>query len=197
MKNLSLGLNGLLLAAVAVLFFLHFKGENKEVNEDHAAVSAKGAAVVYINTDSLLANYKMSIELNEAFLKKTEERRADLGLKVKAFEKEYIDFQKKVQSGAFLTRDRAEKAGRALEQKKMSLDKLNQEMSENTMRERNDMTKKLFDAVTNFLKEYNKTQGYDVILSTTLGGNVLYSKKGLDITNQVVKELNARYKTKK
>jgi len=197
MKNLSLGLNGLLLAAVAVLFFLHFNGENKEVNEDHAAVTTKGAAVVYINTDSLLANYKMSIQLNEAFLKKTEERRADLGLKVKAFEKEYIDFQKKVQSGAFLTRDRAEKAGRALEQKKFSLDKLNQEMSENTMRERNDMTKKLFDAVTSFLKEYNKTQGYDVVLSTTLGGNVLYSKKGLDITNQVVKELNARYKTKK
>jgi outer membrane protein len=196
MKNLSLGLNFVLLAAVAVLFFLHFKGENKEINENHASVATKGATVVYINTDSLFAKYNMAVELNEAFLKKTEERRADLNSMAKDFEKKYIDYQKKAQSGAFLTRARQEKAGRELEQNKIALDKLNQEMSENTMRERNEMSKKLYDAVTGFLKEYNKTQGYDVILSTTLGGNVLHSKKGLDITNQVVKELNARYKKK-
>jgi len=183
-----------LLAAVAVLFFLHFKGENKVENEGHSVVSAKGVSVVYINTDSLLSKYKMSVELNESFLKKQEDRRADLNIKAKAFEKEYINFQKKVQSGAFLTRSRAEKAQRELERKKISLDKLQQEMSENMMRERNDITKKLYDTLTNFLKEYNKRNNYDVILSTTLGGNVLYSKKGLNITNQVVNELNERYK---
>ncbi len=194
MKNLSLGLNVLLLAAVAVLFFLHFKGENKVENQDQSVASVKGASVVYLNTDSLLSKYKMSVELNEAFLKKQEDRRAELNIKASSLDKEATDFQKKVQSGAFLTRERAEKAQMELIQKKNSLDKLQQEMSENMMRERSEITKKLYDTLTNFLKEFNKTHNFDVILSTTLGGNVLYSKKGLDITNQVVDELNARYK---
>ncbi len=194
MKNLSLGLNVLLVVAVATLFFLQFKGENNNVSKDNSAVVSKGASVVYINTDTLLAKYKMSIELNEAFLQKAEERRADLTLKAKAFEKEYVDFQKKLQNGAFLTEDRARQAASVIEQKKVSLDKLQQEMQENTMRERADMTKKLFDALTSFLEEYNKTQNYDVILSTSLGGTVLFSKNGLDITDNVVSELNSIYK---
>ncbi len=172
---------------------MHFKGENKVENQDQSVASVKGASVVYLNTDSLLSKYKMSVELNEAFLKKQEDRRAELNIKASSLDKEATDFQKKVQSGAFLTRERAEKAQMELIQKKNSLDKLQQEMSENMMRERSEITKKLYDTLTNFLKEFNKTHNFDVILSTTLGGNVLYSKKGLDITNQVVDELNARY----
>ena len=45
-----------------------------------------------------------------------------------------------------------------------------------------------------FFKEYNKTKGYEMILSTTLGGTVFYAESYCDITQEVVKLLNEQYK---
>lgn len=46
-----------------------------------------------------------------------------------------------------------------------------------------------------FLEEYGKEKGYDLILGTMQGGNILYGNTAdLDITQEVARELNERYK---
>lgn len=60
-------------------------------------------------------------------------------------------------------------------------------------REQNELTKKLFDKLTTFLASYNKEKGFDIVLSTQLGGNVLYAVDGFDITADVVDRLNQEY----
>ena len=69
-------------------------------------------------------------------------------------------------------------------------------MSENAQREQMEINRKLYDAITNFLTDYNKSRGYQLILSTTLGGNVLFAQDGFNITNEVVNLLNAQYQKK-
>ena len=61
-------------------------------------------------------------------------------------------------------------------------------------REQSELNKQLFDEITNFLKEYNKEKGFSIVLSTQLGGNVLYAEDGFDITKEIVDRLNANYK---
>ena len=51
------------------------------------------------------------------------------------------------------------------------------------------------DSIQNFLKQYNKTKKYDFIMSKA-GDNILLANPKYDITNEVVKGLNKRYKTK-
>ena len=80
--------------------------------------------------------------------------------------------------------------------KQQNLQKLQSEMSENAQREQMEINRKLYDAITNFLTDYNKSRGYQLILSTTLGGNVLFAQDGFDITNEVVSLLNAQYPKK-
>ena len=46
------------------------------------------------------------------------------------------------------------------------------------------------DSISSFIKEYNKKYGYDAIL---LKGATLYIDPRLDITDDVIKGLNARY----
>ena len=46
------------------------------------------------------------------------------------------------------------------------------------------------DSIEAFIKEYNKTRGYDAILFKAA---TLYINPALDITNEVVEGLNARY----
>ncbi len=197
MKNLSIGLNVLLLIAVIVLYILHFSGNGKSTsNQGGTATVNADAKIVYINMDTLLNNYTQSRELNEAFLKKLEANRTELNIKVKNFDREAAEFRNKVENNGFMTRERAEQAQMDLMIKQQNLQKLQQEMTENAQREQMEINRKLYDAITNFLTEYNKAKGFQLILSTTLGGNVLFAQEGFDITNEVVSQLNEQY-TKK
>ena len=48
----------------------------------------------------------------------------------------------------------------------------------------------LNDSVENFIKQYNKTKGYDAILFKAAG---VYFNPDLDITKEIIDGLNARY----
>ena len=197
MKNLSIGLNVLLLIAVIVLYILHFSGNGKSTsNQGGTATVNADAKIVYINMDTLLNNYTQSRELNEAFLKKLEANRTELNIKVKNCDREAAEFRNKVENNGFMTRERAEQAQMDLMIKQQNLQKLQQEMTENAQREQMEINRKLYDAITNFLTEYNKAKGFQLILSTTLGGNVLFAQEGFDITNEVVSQLNEQYAKK-
>jgi outer membrane protein len=52
----------------------------------------------------------------------------------------------------------------------------------------------LFDKLTAFLKVYSKAKGFDIVLSTQVGGNVLFAVDGFDVTKEVVDGLNEEYR---
>lgn len=198
MKNLSIVLNAVLLVAVIVLYVLYFS--NRQSAEAGVALSNDGdgsavaTKIVYINTDTLMNNYLLAVELNEAFLKKQEERRTELNVKAKSLDQEANEFQRKLQNNGFLSEARAIDARDQLLVKQENLRRLQQEMIDKTAREQSDLNKKLLEEITNFLQEYNKEKGFSIVLSTQVGGNVLYAENGFDITRDVVKLLNEKYK---
>jgi outer membrane protein len=53
-----------------------------------------------------------------------------------------------------------------------------------------DLNLQLRDSLDQYVKEYNKEAGFDVIF---IGATILTAQEGHDITNQVVDGLNARY----
>ncbi|MDR2130338.1 MAG: OmpH family outer membrane protein [Odoribacteraceae bacterium] len=194
MKNVSLGVNVLLSVAVIVLYVLYFSGQEKAAStRSEAAPAGTEAKIVYLNMDSLLTNYIQSKELNEAYLKKMEANRTELNYKVKTWTQAGEEFQRKVDNNGFLTRERANQEYADLMLQKEKLEKLEQEMRETALREQMELNQKLYNIIVTFLSEYNKEKGYNLILSTTLGGNVFYAEPGFDITHEVVSQLNARY----
>lgn len=199
MKSYSIALNVVLLIAVGVLYVLHFTANSgcgsANIGESQRIVD-KDAKIVYINTDTLLRNYKLSVELNEAFLKKQEERNTELNIKAKELDRQAREFQRKVENGGFISSERAEAARQELLEKNQKLQQLQQEMTEKMMKEQSELNKKLFESITNFLSQYNKEKGYDIILSTVVAGNILYAEEGFDITQEVVEKLNEQYKQK-
>ena len=195
MKNVSLVLNVVLLIAVIVLYFLHFSGNDRSFGVGPVGEKTinPNARIVYINMDTLLNNYAQSRELNEAYLKKVENSRTELNVKVKLWAKDAEEFQNKVNNNGFVTRDRANQAYADIMVRKETLERQEQEMHETALREQQELNQKLYNVLTAFLKEYNSSRGYEMILSTTLGGNVFYSADGFDITRDVVTQLNAQY----
>ncbi|WP_294142048.1 OmpH family outer membrane protein [uncultured Sanguibacteroides sp.] len=197
MKNFSIGLNVLLLVAVVVLYILHFAGNTKTGNESEGVkVVNPEAKIVYINMDTLLSNYTQSRELNEAFLKKIEKYKTDMNVKMKSLVKRQEEYQRKLENNGFVTRESANQEYYDIVLESQNMERLKQETQESILREQNEINKKLYDVIIAFLKEYNKDKGYSLILSTTLGGTVFYAEDGFDITQDILKQLNAQYKKK-
>lgn len=63
-------------------------------------------------------------------------------------------------------------------------------MERNTQMELAQQQQQLNDSIQAFIKEYNKTKGYDAILFKAAG---VYFNPALDITDEVIKGLNERY----
>lgn len=198
MKNLSIVLNAVLLVAVVVLYIMYFSGRPESEHNQVMASGNNGSAgatkIVYINTDTLMNNYLLAVELNEAFLKKQEERRTELNVKAKSLDQEANEFQRKLQNNGFLSEARAIDARDQLLVKQENLRRLQQEMIDKTAREQGELNKKLLEEITAFLQEYNQEKGFNIVLSTQIGGNVLYAENGFDITRDVVNRLNEKYK---
>lgn len=55
-------------------------------------------------------------------------------------------------------------------------------------------SKPVIDKMNLYLQEYGKKHKYDVIIGTGTGGTLLYGSIGYDLTDEIIKGLNERYK---
>ncbi len=201
MKNISLILNGVLLIAVIVLYFIVLKNKTTENNLQNTVTIGDSTIVLsklpvaYINIDSLLLNYQFSKEANESLIKKQEDSRLNINVKARQLESEMADFQKKLENNAFLSRERAENEQNRLLKKRQELQDLDAQLSQQLMQSQQKMSEQLRDTINAFLKEYNMGKKFQIIFSNTSSDNILLGE-GYDITEEVTGLLNKRY-TKK
>ena len=132
-------------------------------------------------------------DANEKLLSKGESSRATLNQKAKQLQGEMVEFQRKVQNNAFLSRDRAEKEQLRLMKAQKDLEDLDKKLTQDLMTEQQKMNEQLRDTINLFLKEYQKGKHLQVIFSNTMNDNILYATSSYDITPDVVKQLNTRY----
>ncbi len=200
-KNLLLTFNFVLLIAVIILFILVLgkKTTNSKSGNFLKSDSTENVTlpIAYINTDSLLLNYEFAKESNEKLLKKQENSRLTLNTKAKRLQKEMSDFQRKLNAQAFLSRERAEKAQAEILRKQKNLQETEARLTQKLIKEQQKVSEQLRDTINLFLKEYNKDGRYEMIINNNMAtDNVLYAKDIYDITDEVVKALNKRYKKK-
>ena len=196
-KNLLLILNAILLIAVIILFILVLG--NKSGKPDATIQKSDSTVVVnlpiaYVNLDSLLLNYTFAKNANEALISKQENSRATLNSRARTLQTEMDEFNRKLENNAFLSRERAEDAQKSILKKQQELQQLEGNLSNQLMEQQEKMTNQLRDTINAFFKEYNRNGKYEMIISNTANDNVLYSKEAYDITDDVIKQLNARVK---
>lgn len=193
-------MNKTLLVIAASCMLTAFSSCQKQQNDAPVAGSNDSAttmAIAYVNTDSLLMNYEYAKLKNDELMSKEESSRAEFNQKSRVFQQDVAEFQRKVQNNGFLSVDRAQKEQDRLAKVEQELQELNDKLSAELMQENARANQELRDTIVNFLNEYAKDK-YQLILSnSSLNNNVLYSAAGIDITNEVVASLNARYNSSK
>ena len=151
-----------------------------------------GLKIAYVDIDSLLSNYKLSVKLNNDMLRKTENAQLTLGEKAKSIQADMADFQKKLENNVFATRERAESEQARIVKRQEEYARLEQRLAGELAAEEQKNSIALRDSINTFMKEYNATHGYDIILSR-IGENILFANEALDITKEVIDGLNKCY----
>lgn len=191
------GFRIVLFAFATMLFFTQCAKEQsaQQSNTDAtntAAVAEKSIKIAFVDIDSLLAKYEFSIIVNKEMLRKEEDMRMKLAEKAKALQADYDDFQKKLQNNVYATRERAEEEQARILKQKDALEKLEQRLIGELSAESQKNNITLHDSINSFLKVYNAEKKFDLILSR-VGDNLLYANDALNITEEVINGLNARY----
>ena len=108
-------------------------------------------------------------------------------------EKQKQEFQTKYQNNAYLSQERAQQEYNRIAKLEQDLQNLSNKLQSELMSENEKNSLQLRDSINAFLKEYNKTKGYSMIISNTGFDNLLYADSVYNITREILDGLNARY----
>ena len=198
-KSWLLILNIILLIGLVVLYFLFFsergKNENVSMSQTVAKASKGSMAVAFVNNDSILANYELVKKLKKELQAKGDRLTAEVTAKQSALDKDAAYFQDQVQKKT-ISDQSAQEIYSTLTQNQQKIYDLRDRYASELQKDEQDMNVALLDSVMNFLKRYNSKYKFDYILGFNKGGNILYANDTLDITNDVLKELNREYRVK-
>lgn len=200
MNKTQIVVDAILAVAVIALFTLFFtrKPAGQAVASAENVVVAEGnLPIAYLNLDSVLTQYQFAIEASDKLMTKQEDARLKLNTKARTLQSEAADFQRKLENGAFMSRDRAEQKQQELLKKQNDLQELEAKLTNDIMLENQKLNMQLADTINNFLREFNADGRYQVIFANAGKDNILQAADGYDITAEVVEALNARYNKKK
>lgn len=186
-------------ASMALFMLSACGGKQKQttpaVSDGAGTKAISGSKVAYVDIDTLMSQYNFCKDYTLLMTQKGENIRATLNNKGRALQQAAADFQRKIQANA-ITQERAQEMQMSLQKQQMSLQELQERLSREFDSEQQQYNNEMRDSIQKFLKEYNKTKGYDLIISKA-GDNILLANKTLDITSDVVAGLNKRYKPSK
>ena len=201
MKNFSLVLNIVLLAAVIFLYAKVFKTSTNETTitknivKENIGGNSSNSVIAFVELDSL--NEKIS------YIK---DRRKELEAEQKAIETEWQNSYRGLENkkneflkrGNSITQQEAEKFQGELMQQQQQVDakkqSASQNLSEKSYKLMDDIQKKLKD----FLNDYNQNKRYQYILTTGTGLDyMLYKDSTFNITTDVIKGMNEKMGGKK
>jgi outer membrane protein len=149
--------------------------------------------IVYINSDSLSEKYQYFKDIKSKLENKVKKAQADLQSKSTAFQREVAEYQKNAATMSAADRQATEQK---LARKQDELARLDQTASSSIAKDESDEFNNVYNKITEFLKKHATENGYKLVLTySKTNPTVLYADPALEITNEVIKQLNEEYKS--
>ena len=192
-KNITSALKCLLMSIVAIFFFTQCDNFDNNCNDNNVRNlkpdSIVGIRIVYADIDSIILKYNFAIDTNKELIQK----QGLIKEKLRRKSNEINRYRsKRVDANTF--QEYKEITNLIIGKEEELVKFRTTEMDEfNKLAHAKD--KEIRDSITNFITQYNSRKGYDYILAK-YNENILYANKSLDITNEIVDELNSRYTPK-
>lgn len=184
------------LATVALLMASCSGNNDNQTNQSaNEGKQNNGIRIAFVEVDSLMTQYQFCKDYSEVMAQEYANIQKELAGKQRTLEQHAATVQQKYESGAYTTRDEVERAQASIQREQQELAIYSDRLSAEFANQQAAYNDEMRDSIQAFLKIYNKNKKYDYILSKG-GDNMLYANPKYDITNDVIKGLNTRYKAK-
>lgn len=158
-------------------------------------VSSTADAIVYVNSDTLLAKYQFFLDLQKELEEKGKSLESQVSSRTNNFQKQVNSYQ---QNAATMTPTERQSTEQNLGKAQQELQAFQQKVSQDLMKAQEDANEKLHGKVQAFLKEYAALNDYKFVLTYSRSNNaVLFADSTLDVTGEVLNGLNAAYAKEK
>lgn len=207
MKKFISSVCALMLMATCVTFSAcSNEGDDKDKKEQTSKKSTTGAKPQtvanrkgempnyrYVDSDTLLARYNLAKDYQEEMMRQQNNYDNTARQREAAIQSLMAKYQKQAQSNSM---DEAayQKAMADVQKRQQAAEKELGQMQVNMQNQMMEAQKIVNDSIMNYIDEYNKSHGYDAIF---MKAATLYISPDLDITDEILEGLNARYNMKK
>ncbi len=143
----------------------------------------------YVDNTVLIQDYYKMESTEARFEKKSQALSDQLDSVAAEFQKEVQEFQEGM--SRMSTKEREQRQNELM-QKQQMLQQRQQQQSQMLRQESDQAIDSLISEVKDFVAEYGKEKGYSYIFGSNESANIMYAKEGLDITQDILEELNAQ-----
>lgn len=152
---------------------------------------AKEVKTAYVDTSELMKEYTEAKDLEAKYKAKSEEKGKQLEAEINRFKQEAANFQAQAQANGQAW---AQQKGAELQKREQQLGYAQQALSQELQAESGKEMDSLVSGVKKFIKAYGKEKGYAYIYGTGDAASILYAEDKFDITKEIIKALNDKYK---
>ncbi|HEY8927998.1 MAG TPA: OmpH family outer membrane protein [Mucilaginibacter sp.] len=171
---------------------------NQNKPADKAATPAAASTkpeIVYINEDTVSLKYEAAKDMRKRLEDKGKAVQNDVGGRRQSLQREIAEYQKGANT---MSADQRQTTEQRLQREGQSEQQYEQNASAQLQSTQADETKKLYDKIYEFSKQYSKDNGYKMILTFQNGNTqLLYADKSLEVTADFLKKLNDAYAKEK
>ncbi len=185
----------ILLAAVIALFVLHFMGGDKKSPVAQKPAEVGNGEVVYINIDSINANYELVSILTDSIDVEKQKQAVVFQNRQKSLEQKAANFEKNYSSGS-LNPQQAQYAQQSLQEESTRLQNDYAQAVESLELRYTAALEQIADSLMAAAKRVNASYNASYIFTYQSGGQLLYADPAHDITDEVLHELNKSFKKK-
>ncbi|RYZ81916.1 MAG: OmpH family outer membrane protein [Proteobacteria bacterium] len=146
----------------------------------------------YVDTSKLMEEYTEAKDIEAKYKSKAEEMGKELKIETERFQSDAKAFEAKARQ---LGQVWAQQNSAPLAQRQQQLQYAQQALLRQLQDESGVEMDSLVTKVKKFVKAYGKEKGYDYIYGTGEAVSILYAKDQYDITKDILKELDGKYKS--
>lgn len=195
MKKTFFGITCCLLACVAMVGCgkndkqTEKKSKNTTIGAS-AAVNHSMANIAYVDMDTLLLKYNLAVDYQEQIMAKQNALAAEEKNQVTAIQRQQELMTRKLKNGQYKSEAEMQQDQKTLENLQINAEKKMGALQEDLQKLLVTSNSAVQDSVVNYINEYNAEKKYTAIFQK---GATLYIDPALDITDEVIEGLNARY----
>ncbi|WP_338376153.1 OmpH family outer membrane protein [uncultured Flavobacterium sp.] len=151
-----------------------------------------GLKTAYVDTEKLMKEHQQAIDIENKYKVKSQEMGRELDAEAKQFQADYESALRQAQAKG---PQWAQQKAAELQEREQRLNIKQQSMYKEIQDASNGELDSLVKDIKLYIKDYGKKNGYDYVYGTGLSTpSILYAKDSYDITDELVKLLNDKYK---